>query len=189
MINPPDPDEPTPPERLDAPGTPDVGTSRPSARPAEPDMPAPSEEPPESSEEPGTLAAAEPSGESPGPVALRVANGPLAAPVLSRVVSMFLVRAACPLDRLDDALILCDAVSAHAPTYSRDGHIAFTLTSDARTIELRVAELSDGGASELLEDAQLPDVGNVIERFSDGHRIESAKDGTGEALVLKLDLS
>jgi serine/threonine-protein kinase RsbW len=143
-------------------------------------MPDPDTSTPSESEEPATPV-------PPSPVALRVANGPLAAPVLSRVVQMILARAACPLDRFDDALILCDAISAHAPAYSRDGHISFTLTSDARTIELRVAELGAGGASGLLEDAQLPDVGNVIERFSDARRIELAEDGSGEALVLRLD--
>jgi hypothetical protein len=117
---------------------------------------------------------------------LRVANGPLAAPVLSRVVSMILARTACPLDRLDDALILCDAISAHAPAHVRNGHLAFTLIAEERAIELRVAELRAGGASGLIDDALLPHVGNVIERFSDTRRIESASDGAGEELVLTL---
>jgi hypothetical protein len=123
----------------------------------------------------------------PSPVALRVTDGPLAAPVLSRVVSMILARAACPLDRLDDALILCDAISAHAPAHARDGHLSFTLTTDTRALELRVTKLRTGGANGLIGDALLPDVGNVIERFSDSRRIESAGDGAGEELVLTLD--
>jgi hypothetical protein len=163
VSNPSDPDDPTTSEQPQAPAMPDPGTSTPSE-----------------SEQPATPA-------PPSPVALRVTNGPLAAPVLSRVVQMILARASCPLDRLDDALILCDAISAHAPAYSRDGHISFTLISDARAIELRVAELGAGGASGLLEDARLPDVGNVIERFSDARHIELAEDGSGEALVLRLD--
>jgi hypothetical protein len=124
--------------------------------------------------------------ELPGPVALRVADGPLAGPALIRVVSMILARAACPLDRLDDALILCDAISAHAPAYSRDGHVSFTLNAEEREIELRVAELRPGGAAGLIDDAVLPDVGNVIERYSDTRRIEPAEDRSGEELVLTL---
>jgi hypothetical protein len=116
-----------------------------------------------------------------------VADGPLAAPTLSRVVSMILARAACPLDRLDDALILCDAISAHAPAHARDGHLSFMLTTDTRALELRVTKLRAGGASGLIDDALLPDVGNVIERFSDSRRIESAEDETGEELVLTLE--
>jgi len=121
-----------------------------------------------------------------GPITLRVANGPLAAPVLNRVMSMVLARAACPLDRLDDALILCDAISAHAPAHTRDDHLSFTVNVDACAIELRISELRPGGASGLFDDSLLPNVGNVIERFSDTRRIEPARDGGGEELVLTL---
>lgn len=124
-----------------------------------------------------------------GPVSVRVADGPLVAPVLGRVVSMVLARADCPVDRLDDALILCDAIAAHAPAYSRDGRVSFRLGVEAGAVELRVAELSSGGAARLVEDAGLPDVGNVIERFSDSRRIERAEDGVGEQLVLSLQLT
>jgi serine/threonine-protein kinase RsbW len=119
-------------------------------------------------------------------VSLRVSTGPLAAPVLSRVVSMVLARAACPVDRLDDALILCDAISAHAPAHVHDAHLAYKLTAQDHAIELCVSELRAGGATGLIEDALLPDVGNVIERYSDTHRIEPAVDGSGEELVLTL---
>ena len=122
----------------------------------------------------------------PGPVSLRVVTGPLAAPVLNRVASMVLARAACPLDRLEDALILCDAVSAHAPPYVRDSHIDYTLTTNVGELELRVAELRTGGARKLIADARLPDVGNVIERYSVERRVEPATDRDGEELVLRI---
>jgi hypothetical protein len=122
----------------------------------------------------------------PGPVTLRVSTGPLAAPALSRVASMVLARAQCPLDRFDDALILCDAISAHAPAHVRDSHLAYTLTAEERAVELRVAELLTGGATGLVDDARLPDVGNVIERYSERRRVEPASDGDGEELVLTI---
>ena len=100
-------------------------------------------------------------------VSLRVANGPLAAPVLGRVISMVLARADCPMNRLDDAMILCDALSAHAPAHARDGHLVFTMATDERGIELRVGELAERGAGELVTDADVPGVGNVLERLSD----------------------
>lgn len=121
-------------------------------------------------------------------VTLRVANGPLAAPVLGRVISMVLARTDCPMDRLDDAMILCDALSAHAPAHARDGHIDFTMATDERGIELRVGELAERGADGLLADADVPGVGNVLERLSDELRIEpsSAEPGRAEELVLRL---
>lgn len=125
----------------------------------------------------------------PGPVSLRVASGPLAGPVLNRVASMVLARAQCPLDRFDDALILCDAISAHAPAHVRNSHLVYTLTAEERAIELRVAELRTGGAAGLMDDALLPDVGNVIERYSDSRRVEPASDGGGEELILTIDFA
>jgi hypothetical protein len=121
-------------------------------------------------------------------VTLRVANGPLAAPVLGRVISMVLARTDCPMDRLDDAMILCDALSAHAPAHARDGHIDFTMATDERGIELRVGELAERGADGLLADADVPGVGNVLERLSDELRIEpsSAEPARAEELVLRL---
>jgi hypothetical protein len=124
-------------------------------------------------------------------VILRVANGPLAAPVLGRVISMVLARTDCPMDRLDDAMILCDALSAHAPAHARDGHIDFTMATDERGIELRVSELAERGADGLLADADVPGVGNVLERLSDELRIEpsSAVPARAEELVLRLRFS
>jgi hypothetical protein len=120
-------------------------------------------------------------------VSLRLANGPLAAPVLCRVVSMVLARADCPMDRLDDALIVCDALSAHAPAYSSDDHLTFTLATDERGIELRVCELAAQGAGKLLADSAVPGVGNVLERLSDELQIEpSSAEGSGEQLILTL---
>jgi hypothetical protein len=132
----------------------------------------------------------EPDGSStpgpPGPVSLRVASGPLAGPVLNRVAAMVLARASCPLDRFDDALILCDAISAYAPAHVRDSHLSYTLTAQERAVELRVAELRPGGAAGLLDDAKLPNVGNVIERYSESRRVEQAQDGEGEELILTI---
>lgn len=118
--------------------------------------------------------------------ALRLAKGPLVGPVLCRVVSIVLARANCPMDRMDDAMLICDALSAHAPTHAADGHLAFAVSARSGQFELRVGELSAQAASKLVEDAVLPGVGSVLERMTDELRIEPATDSTGEALVLGL---
>jgi hypothetical protein len=126
-------------------------------------------------------------------VTLRLANGPLSAPVLGRVISMVLARADCPMDRLDEAIILCDALSAYAPAHARDRHVVFTMTTDDGELQLRIGELAEQGASRLLADAAVPGVGNVLERLTDGLRIElppaapeSSIAGACEELVLTL---
>jgi serine/threonine-protein kinase RsbW len=119
-------------------------------------------------------------------VFLRLAAGPLAGPVLCRVISMVLARAHCPMDRLDDAMIVCDAISAHASSYARDGHLAFTVAARGRELTLRVAELADEGARKLVQDAIVPGLGNVLERMTDELRVEPSQDGLPEELVLAL---
>ncbi len=117
---------------------------------------------------------------------LRLAKGPLVGPVLCRVVSIVLARANCPMDRLDDVILICDALSAHAPAHTMDGHLAFAVSARGRQFELRVGELAEQAAGRLVQEAMLPGVGSVLERMTDELRIEPAPDGVGEELVLGL---
>ena len=121
-----------------------------------------------------------------GSASLRLVKGPLVGPVLCRVVSIVLARANCPMDRMDDAMLICDALSAHVPTYTADGHLAFAVSARGGQFELRVGELAERAASKLVKDAVLPGVGSVLERMTDELRIEPAANGVGEELVLGL---
>jgi len=114
-----------------------------------------------------------------------IRKGPLVGPVLGRVVGMLAARAQCPIDRLDDAMLLTDAVAAHAPTHTTEGHVQVVVAADETGIELRVGALARGGADSLLADAELPGVGNVFTRVADEGVARSAGDGAGE-LVLRL---
>jgi hypothetical protein len=119
-------------------------------------------------------------------VSLRLATGPLVGPVLCRVVSMVLARADWPLNRLDDALLICDALAAHAPAHASDGRLAFTVASDSHGLELQVGALAKQGARALVADATLPGVGNVLEQMSHELRVVASEDEPAEKLVLKL---
>jgi hypothetical protein len=114
-----------------------------------------------------------------------VRKGPLVGPVLGRVVGMLAARAQCPIDRLDDAMLLTDAVAAHAPAHTSDGHVRVVVAADEGGLELRVGALARDGANGLLADADLPGVGNVFERVADEVHTRAAGDGRGE-LVLRL---
>jgi hypothetical protein len=113
---------------------------------------------------------------------VRVRSGPLAGAVLGRVVGMLAARAQCPIDRLDDALLVTDAVAAHAPAHSRDQHVLVVVAAQATELELRVQGLRPDGAKAMISDAELPGVGNVFERVAD----EVHPDGDGDELVLRL---
>jgi len=114
---------------------------------------------------------------------VRIVNGPLVAPVLSRVVGMLAARAQCPVDRLDDALLVADAIAAHAPRRSANGHVTVRLTAGGDGLELRVLELAPGGGDGLVADAALPGVGNVLERIADDVAVED------DSLVVRLSFA
>lgn len=98
---------------------------------------------------------------------LRVTAGPLVAPVLSRVVGMLAARAQCPIDRLDDALLLADAVAAHAPHFSIEDCLSVNVRADEQGMSLIVDGLRPDAGRELLAAAELPGVGNVLQRVAD----------------------
>jgi serine/threonine-protein kinase RsbW len=118
---------------------------------------------------------------------VRVVNGPLVAPVLSRVVGMLAARAQCPVDRLDDALLVADAVAAHSQSHSADGHVTVRLVAGLDGLDMTVADLREGGADGLLADAALPGVGNLLERIADDVRVE--REAGRESLALRLSFA
>jgi len=115
-----------------------------------------------------------------------IRKGPLVGPVLGRVVGMLAARAQCPIDRLDDAMLLTDAVAAHAPTHTADAHVLVVVAADETGLELRVGSLSREGADNLLADAELPGVGNVFQRVADEVVARATTDGGAAELVLRL---
>jgi hypothetical protein len=117
--------------------------------------------------------------------AVSIRKGPLVGPVLGRVVGMLAARAQCPIDRLDDAMLLTDAVAAHAPAHTTDAHVQVVVAADEDGLELRVGALSRDGADGLLADAELPGVGNVFKRVADEVDARLGGDG-GAELVLRL---
>jgi len=117
---------------------------------------------------------------------LTIRSEPLVVAVLGRVVGMLAARAQCPIDRLDDAMLVTDAVAAHAGSHTINGVLRVTVRTDPDALEMRVGPLAEGGAQKIIRDAELPGVGNVLERVADEVTGSPADDGTGEELVIRL---
>ena len=117
---------------------------------------------------------------------LVVRNGPLIGAVLGRVVGMLAARALCPVDRLDDMLLITDAIAAHAGDYTANGTVGVTVTTDEDGMTMTVSPLRPDGAQGLLTAAELPGVGNVLERVADAVTPGKAADGSGEELRVRL---
>ena len=110
---------------------------------------------------------------------VRVRSGPLVGAVLGRVVGMLAARAQCPIDRLDDAILLTDAVAAH--------HVHVVVAADDEYLELRVGDLRPAGSRRLLADGDLPGVGNVFDRVADDVQAGPAPGGDSDELILRLN--
>jgi hypothetical protein len=111
---------------------------------------------------------------------LTVGRAELLGPVLGRVVGMLAARAQCPIDRLDDALLLTDAVAAHAPGHAAAGQVTVHVHAEPAGLSLRVGPLAGEGAQALVDAASLPGIGNVFQRVADDVRAE------GSELLLRL---
>jgi hypothetical protein len=115
-----------------------------------------------------------------------LAEGPLAAPVLGRVVGILAARADCPIDRLDDALLVADAIAAKAAKFAEDGRVNVHVVAVPGSVELRVGPLRSDGATELIASATLPGIGNVLEQVADELDPQPAANGSGEYLRIRL---
>ena len=116
-----------------------------------------------------------------------IVHGPLVGAVLGRVVGMLAARAQCPIDRLDDALLITDAVAAHAPRFSTGDRVRVVVRTDQDSLEIIVGPLASGGTEGLVADATLPGVGNVLERVAD--EVDRSPGEQGEQLRIRLSFS
>ena len=112
-----------------------------------------------------------------------IAQGGLVGPVLGRVMAMLAARAGFSIDRLSDAQLVSDALSAHAPAYLRDDDVRVAFRDGSRTLEARLGPLIDGGGERLLSDADLPGIGRLLDQLADSVWVD--QDG-GEYLTLSL---
>ncbi len=115
---------------------------------------------------------------------VRVSSPELVASVLSRVVAVLVARREIGVDRLADAMLLSDAISAAAPRGFANGQVDFSIADRDEGVVLRVGPMAEGGAERLREGLAVPEVGS-LERLADELRVERGADG--EFLVVAID--
>lgn len=114
--------------------------------------------------------------------AMRVGPPELVGPVLSRALGAVAARREISVDRLSDAMLLTDAISARAPEGFVDGHVSLSLADRPDGVQLRVGPMKEGGAERLRASLDLPEVGGSLEGLADELRIE--QDDEGDFLVV-----
>ena len=118
---------------------------------------------------------------------VRIVIGPLVGPVLGRVVAMLAARADCPVDRLDDALLVVDALAANAGAYVPDGRLSVDVLTGEGCLELLVGPLADGGADGLMRDSTVPGVGNVLEHVADQVGVQRDSETGAPVLCIRIE--
>ena len=84
--------------------------------------------------------------DSPRAAGLLIQPGPLVASVASRVTAILAARADFPLDRLADAVLVSDAIAAHASDYISGSDVGLVIEDGDGTLDFRVGPLHEGGA-------------------------------------------
>lgn len=118
-------------------------------------------------------------------VDVSISDPRLSSAVLERLVSAAAARAALPVDRVVNALTVVDALVHASDSVLGDKARDIRVTIGEGRLGLRVDSLVDGQAEAIRDAAQLPDVGDILERTASTVTIEH--DGTESALVIVLD--
>lgn len=108
---------------------------------------------------------------------LRVGPPQLLAPILSRALTSLAARHDVTVDRISDAMLLSDAISAGAGPGFPDGHVTLSILDRPDGVELRVGPMEPGGGESLRQSLDLPEVGGSLEALADEMRVESDSDG------------
>jgi serine/threonine-protein kinase RsbW len=97
--------------------------------------------------------------------------------VAGRVIGVLAARAQLPLDRVNDAVLLTDAICAHAQGHVVGDRITLSIGTAPERLELRVGPLRPSGASALVAQATLPEAGNVVQQLATVTEIRRASAG------------
>jgi serine/threonine-protein kinase RsbW len=98
-------------------------------------------------------------------------------------------RADFPLDRLADAVLVSDAIAAHAEEYMVGGEVGLAIEDGDGSLDFRVGPLREGGAKGLLSELEVPGFGGSLERLVNGVDIEEPGETGDEFLVLTIQNS
>ena len=121
-----------------------------------------------------------------------ITPGPIMAPILARLIGMFASRANFQLDRLSDAVLVTDAISANADSYIPGRHVSVAFEDGKGVLDVWVGPLINGGAEDLLKTMEIPGLGRSLHDLADEVKIDrvsdqiEAKRGAGEYLMLRL---
>ncbi len=112
-----------------------------------------------------------------GASAVTVSSAELIAPVLGRMVGALAARREVTIDRLSDAMLLSDAISAGAGGAFTDGRVRVTLIERDRGVSIRVGPMERGAAERIRDSFEVPGTGGSLEGLAEEVQVESGEEG------------
>jgi serine/threonine-protein kinase RsbW len=112
-------------------------------------------------------------------LALRI-DEQTARPVLARVIGAMAARAEFSIDRLNDTVLLGDAVSSHPAADFRGGCVEVAITDGDGTLDVRVGPLVEGAGERFISQMEIPE-GGSLRNLTRSVEVESGQDETGAA--------
>ena len=88
------------------------------------------------------------------------------------MTAILAARADFPLDRLADAVLVSDAISAHASDYISGSDVGLVIEDGEGSLDFRVGPLHEGGGEGLLREMEVPGLGQSLERLVDEVKVE-----------------
>ena len=79
------------------------------------------------------------------------------------------------VDRIMEALLVVELVARHGLRYLVGDHVDIRVIRGERAFDLRIGPLEEGGASNVVQDSDIPVVGSVVERLANDVRVEKAR--------------
>jgi serine/threonine-protein kinase RsbW len=123
--------------------------------------------------------------EVPRAAGMLIQPGPLVASVSSRVTAILAARADFPLDRLADAVLVSDAIAAHASDYISGSDVGLVIEDGDGILDFRIGPLHEGGGEGLLREMEVPGLGQSLERLVDEVSVDRGDGvpGTAESVA------
>jgi serine/threonine-protein kinase RsbW len=112
-----------------------------------------------------------------GASARAVSSPTLIAPVLGRMVGALAARRDITIDRLSDAMLLSDAISAGAPGGFLDGRVRVVLSERDRGVTIRVGPMESGAADRIRDGFDVPGTGGSLEHLAEEVKVDSGEEG------------
>jgi hypothetical protein len=119
-----------------------------------------------------------------GGAVIAVSESKLVAPVVSRVLSMLAARTELSVDRYSDAILLGDAISAHAPSAFTDGRVRMVIEDGDDTVDMKIGPMERGSGQRLRQRLELPEVSSTLEKLADEVAVE--QDDDGDYLIVRV---